>query len=418
MKQKILIHSLVFSPDGVSTAYLYNDIAIGFQKAGYDVVVLTTTPHYNIIAEDLAKQPFRNHLFGLYSTSTFHGIKVYHVYQRKYKHFLLRVLGFIFWHCMSFIIGLCQKNISFIISPSPPLTIGFVSIILAKIKRAKVAYNVQEIYPDFLINLGSIKSRFIIKVLQWLERFIYKHSDAVITIDQLFYNTIKARVIDQSKLFVIPNFVDTSLYTQNNNFAEVLDSKLFPKTASLKVMYAGNIGYAQDWEPLLFAAKSLMGLPIEFFIIGEGVLKDSIQQKINEIGLDNVHLLPYQPRSSMSAVLSYADLHFIFMNPDMDAQGFPSKVYTIMACAKPLVVISGNQTPLYNFLQKKECAFLIDSRETQNACVVLTQLLESHYGDKETLARMGANGEKIVKDHYSKEAVMMKYIALVQTLLS
>lgn len=418
MKRKILIHSLVFSPDGVSTAYLYNDIALGFQKAGYDVVVLTTTPHYNIIREELAKQPFRNHLFGLYGTSTFHGIKVYHVYQRKYKHFLLRVLGFIFWHSMSFILGLCQKNISFILSPSPPLTIGFVSIILAKIKRAKVAYNVQEIYPDFLINLGSVKSSFVIDILQWLERFVYKHSDAVITIDQLFYNTIKARIADQSKLSVIPNFVDTTLYTHKNDFAEVLDRKLFPKTDSLKVMYAGNIGYAQDWEPLLFAAKLLIGLPIDFFIIGEGVLKDSIQQRVNEMRLDNVHLLPYQPRSSMSAVLSYADLHFIFMNPDMDAQGFPSKVYTIMACAKPLVVISGNQTPLYNFLQNKECAFLIDSRESQNTGIVLKQLLETHYRDKETLVRMGANGEKIVRDYFSKEAVMMKYISLVQTLLS
>ena len=56
-KKKILIHSLIFSPDGVSTAYLYNDIALRFQKEGYDVVVLSTTPHYNLVEEQVNKQP-------------------------------------------------------------------------------------------------------------------------------------------------------------------------------------------------------------------------------------------------------------------------------------------------------------------------------------------------------------------------
>ncbi len=49
MSRKILIHSIVFSPDGVSTAYLYNDIALKFANRGYEVVVLTTTPHYNVL---------------------------------------------------------------------------------------------------------------------------------------------------------------------------------------------------------------------------------------------------------------------------------------------------------------------------------------------------------------------------------
>lgn len=56
-KKKLLIHSIVFSPDGVSTAYIYNDIALGFKDVGYEVVVLTTTPHYNILKGALIKQP-------------------------------------------------------------------------------------------------------------------------------------------------------------------------------------------------------------------------------------------------------------------------------------------------------------------------------------------------------------------------
>ena len=64
-KKRILIYSLVFSPDGVSTAYLYNDLVLGFKDKGYDVSVLTSTPHYNPTKESLEKQPLEKKFFGL-----------------------------------------------------------------------------------------------------------------------------------------------------------------------------------------------------------------------------------------------------------------------------------------------------------------------------------------------------------------
>ena len=84
-KKKILIHTIVFSPDGVSTGYLYNDIALGFKNAGYDVVVLSTTPHFNVVLEQLTKQPMKWCVWGLYKRSEFNGIPVYHVPLKKFK---------------------------------------------------------------------------------------------------------------------------------------------------------------------------------------------------------------------------------------------------------------------------------------------------------------------------------------------
>ena len=83
--KSVLIHSIVFSPDGVSTAYLYNDIALGLVENGFDVVVLTTTPHYNLIGSELIKQPITKKLNGIYFESSFNGIKVYHIPLKKYK---------------------------------------------------------------------------------------------------------------------------------------------------------------------------------------------------------------------------------------------------------------------------------------------------------------------------------------------
>ena len=71
MKINILIHSIAFAPDGVSTAYIYNDLAIGFQKANFQVTVLTSTPHYNYTDSFEAKKFY----FGLFYVSNYKGIK-------------------------------------------------------------------------------------------------------------------------------------------------------------------------------------------------------------------------------------------------------------------------------------------------------------------------------------------------------
>jgi len=128
-KKRLLIYSLVFSPDGVSTAYLYNDIALGFQKKNYEVKVLTTTPHYNLIKDSLERQPLKKSFLGLFYTSKFNGIMVYHIPLKKYKNSIIRILSFIYWHFTSLIIGLLLKKPDVILTPSPPLTSGLISIL-------------------------------------------------------------------------------------------------------------------------------------------------------------------------------------------------------------------------------------------------------------------------------------------------
>jgi len=413
--KKILIHSIVFSPDGVSTAYLYNDIALKFKDSGYTVSVLTTTPHYNIVKEELAKQPLFSKLFGLFYTSNYNGIIVKHIPQKKFKSTTLRIVGFVYWHIMSFILGLFEKNVDIILSPSPPLTIGLINIILGKIKKAKVIYNVQEIYPDILINEGGLKSKFATSILKTIERLVYNKSDAVTTIDSVFYKTIQNRFIDSTKLHIIPNFVDTSIYKPVLKRRNKIDYQLFPKSNSLKLMYAGNIGIAQDWETLLKVAKQLKDDNIEFFIIGEGVMKEYLVNEVEKNCLNNIHIIPYQKRELMPDLIAYSDLQFIFITPQTENQGFPSKVYTIMACAKPMIVSSGNDTPIANFLKDKECAYLIAEK---NADKKINQIVKTlKIASKDELQKKGERGFKEIAMNYSKEKVTDMYVNLANSLL-
>lgn len=409
-KKKILIHSLIFSPDGVSTAYLYNDIALAFQKRGFEVVVLSTTPHYNVVEEQLVEQPMKWGVWGLYKKSLFHGIPVYHVPQKKFKSTLLRLIGFVYWHIVSLFVGLTIKNVDVILSPSPPLTIGLLNLWLGILKGAKVVYNVQEIYPDIL----GKKSGLVYNVLSKLEHKVYNSSDAVTTIDQVFHDTIVDRFDDRKKLHIIPNFVDTDLYRTGVS-TEALDKTLFPETDSIKMLYAGNIGFAQDWEPLVRLAEKTRDLNVEYFLIGEGVMKKYVEDKKQELGLDKLHVLPYQPRHLMPAILAYSDVQYIFMTPKMEGMGFPSKVYTIMACGRPLLICSGENTPIVNFLDPVGCAKLVTTHDLEKKTDEMAAWLGST--TREQLRKMGAKGESIIKAQYTKEIVTTQYVVLCESLL-
>ena len=411
--KRVLIHTLIFSPDGVSTAYLYNDIALRLQERGYEVVVLTTTPHFNIVPEQVAQQPMHWKVWGFCKVSKFHGMTVLHVLQKKFKSTLLRLLGFVYWHIVSFFIGLTVRHVDLILSPSPPLTVGWMNLGLAKLKGCKVVYNVQEIYPDIL----KLKGGFVQKFLSWMEHKVYNGSDAVTTIDQVFYDTIVDRFEDKSKLHIIPNFVDTRLYRALSSLQvnSLLDSSLFPQTDSIKLLYAGNIGHAQSWEPLIELADRTRELNVEYIVIGEGAKRGYLVEETERRKLTNLRILPYQPRELMPAILSYSDVSFIFMAPEMDGDGFPSKVYTIMACERPLLVLSGDNTPIINFLKDKGCAKLITEKDFDKKVNEMVEWL--HSVTKEDLSQMGKKGLAEIHAKYTKEKVTDMYVELVSRLV-
>lgn len=408
--KRVLIHTLIFSPDGVSTAYLYNDIALKLQERGYEVLVLTTTPHYNIVPEQVGKQSMKWKVWGFCKVSKFNGMTVLHVPQKKFKSTLLRLVGFVYWHIVSFFIGLTIKHVDLILSPSPPLTVGWMNLGLARFKGCKVIYNVQEIYPDAL----ELDDGLVQKFLRRMERKVYNRSDAVTTIDKVFYDTIAPRFKDQSKLYIIPNFVDTELYHQVE-WEGKLNPNLFPNNDSIKLLYAGNIGVSQSWEPLIELADKTRELNVEYFVIGNGIRREFVEKEVEIRNLTKLHLLQYQPRELMPAILSYSDASFIFMVPDLDSDGFPSKVYTIMACERPMLILSGENTPIINFLQGKGCAKLITEKDFDKKVELMVEWLKTI--TKEELAQMGKNGLLEIKKRYTKDIVTGMYADLVKKLI-
>jgi spore maturation protein CgeB len=96
----------------------------------------------------------------------------------------------------------------------------------------------------------------------------------------------------------------------------------------------------------------------------------------------------------------------------MEQEGFPSKVYTIMACSKPMIVITGENTPLYNFLKPLNCSILISYNRNEEFFNSITELANNE-SKKEKLAQ---NAYDIIKQYYTKEKVVAQYLKLFENL--
>jgi glycosyltransferase involved in cell wall biosynthesis len=128
--------------------------------------------------------------------------------------------------------------------------------------------------------------------------------------------------------------------------------------------------------------------------------------------LTNIRIFHYQSREIIPIINNCADIHFIAINQQMEQEGFPSKVYTIMACAKPLVVVTGQKTPLFNFLQDKNCAELV----TENRNINFTNAIRKLAKNKELRDELGNNGYQVIRANYSKKVVVSKYSNLLNSL--
>ena len=117
----------------------------------------------------------------------------------------------------------------------------------------------------------------------------------------------------------------------------------------------------------------------------------------------------------MPKIIAYSDMQFIFMTPSMDMQGFPSKVYTIMACGKPMLVCSGEGIPIVDFLSPIGCAKIITDRNIPDRTKAASEYLRQV--SKEALSAMGAKGITVIRKEYSSEIVTKRYVELVESVV-
>ena len=104
--------------------------------------------------------------------------------------------------------------------------------------------------------------------------------------------------------------------------------------------------------------------------------------------------------------MNEADIHFISVNSSIEKTGFPSKIFTIMACRKPMIIVVGEETPMAKFFHKTECGIVISDNRNHN---FLEKIIEMK-NNKKLQKDLAMNGYNHVISNYTKDIVVSKFI--------
>jgi colanic acid biosynthesis glycosyl transferase WcaI len=412
---EVLLLSLVFPPDNVSTAQIMGELAVDLGKHGHRVTVISTIPHYNQNLENERDQPLRPKWGKILYQSEYHGITVYHAFMPpKGKNILWRLLAWAFFHIISVIAGLTiVPRSSIIVAPSPPLTIGLCAWVLSILHRAPYIYNVQEIYPDIAIRLGAVRNRWIIDFLYRLEKIIYSKASAVTVIASRMREQLLEKGVSNDKVHIIPNFVDVSDLVpleKTNNF-----SRKHNLYNQFVVSYAGNMGPAQGLEHFIDAANILKDeTGVCFLMMGDGILRESLRQRIEGYNLGNFVFLPYQPYSLMAQAYAASDLCLVSQAIETGFEAVPSKVYRIMACARPVLAVTDQNSDLARLVKEASCGAFILPGSAEG----LAEMVMQAHRNQQKWQKMGMSGREHVVRYYARATVTNQYHELIENIVS
>jgi colanic acid biosynthesis glycosyl transferase WcaI len=409
---RVLVLTLLFPPDGVSTARLMGEVAEDLRRRGHDVTVLTTTPHYNTDVDAQARQPLSRRWGRILQSSTYGGIGVLHVLMpRKGRSRLLRVAAWLWFHAMSTLAGLVALpwRPDVVLTPSPPLTMGVGAWLLAARWGVPFIYNVQEIHPDILVSLGMIRPGLGLRILESIERFVYRRAGAITVVVPSAERRLLEKGVPPDRVRVVPNFVDAESLTPQprpNAFSQAhgLDG-------AFVVTYAGNFGPAQQLGAVIAAARLLADEPgIRVLLVGGGIEWSQVAEEA--AGLRNVQVLPYQPFAMMPAIYGSTDVALVPLAGGAGLQALPSKVYQIMGCGLPLVAIADPSSDLAALIQQAGSGAVASPGSAES----LAETLRAAARDRDRWRAMGRAGRAHVVRHYSREHVAERYDAIVRGL--
>ena len=328
---KILIVSQYFWPEN----FRINDLTLELVQRGHSVTVLTGIPNYpaGTVFEGYRKTP---KAFEYYS-----GARVFRVPMIARGNGAVRL----FLNYLSFVIGAClygpwrlrgqQADVIFVFEPSP-VTVGLPAILLGRIKRAPVVFWALDLWPETLAAIGVLRSPMVLGWVGHLVRFIYERCTLVLGQSRGFLPKIAKYCSDAKKIRYFPSWAEEIF-----NEADLVPAPEVPvQKGVFNVLFAGNIGEAQDLSAVLNAAESLRhNNAIRWLIVGDGRRSDWLHEEVARRGLQsNVLLLGRFSVERMPSFYACADALLVSLKKDpVFSLTIPGKVQSYLMAGVPIL---------------------------------------------------------------------------------
>jgi colanic acid biosynthesis glycosyl transferase WcaI len=401
---KILVASINYYPDHSGIALYSTDLAVYLAEQGHEVSVVTGFPYYpnwRKRAEDQGRL-FRKER---YRETTVHRGYLYVPARVTTARRLIHEATFGVFALFNWLrIGRQDR----IVVLSPPLILGLLGIVFKFLWKSKLIFHIQDFQLDAALSLGMMRANPVVRVLRYLERWIYSRSDLIATISEGMFEHLLKRGLSRDKLGLFYNWIDLREFGRPRTAGKFL-SKFPMFQGKTLVAYAGNIGIKQGLEVILkIAERSAGNSNLHFIIIGDGAYKAKLMEAAHKNPRSNLTFLPFMPTAEYYDMLTDVDIVFVSQKSGCGDIFFPSKMLGIMALAKPVSVVADPASELAKVIEKAGCGLVASPAEDNKMYENILTLARS----KELRKQLGEQGARWVKC-YDRECILTQFMAAI-----
>ena len=404
---KILLITNHFHPE----EFRCNDLAFELARRGHKVSVLTGIPDYPKGRFHQGYDIFRKRV------ERVNGVKVYRslIIPRGDGGKLRLMLNYgssLLAQCWDALwLGLFGRYDYVLVHETSPVMVGIPGVIVSKIRRVPMDFWVLDLWPESLQDAGGINSPMVLGFFSKMTTWIYKHSRKILISSRGFKESICEKGDFEGKLVYFPNWADVALANTDKTNTTDTSSILHLPSDIFKVMFAGNIGEAQDMDSLMAAALELKEeKDIHFCIVGDGRKRPWVEEfvKSNALG-DTVHLLGRHSIEMMPAFFAAADVLLVTLK---DSKIFnrtaPAKIQAYMNAGKPIAAMMNGEGPAV--VAEAQCGYSVAAGDGK----AFAELIKRMKGlGAEELAAMGARGKAYCQENFSFERAVETMEGLV-----
>lgn len=403
---RILILTQYYPPEIGAPQNRLSDLAQRLTRWGHGVTVLTALPNY---PHGVIYDGYRGRFWVEEALENITVLRSW-IYASKNKGFAHRLVNYFSFVCSSVFVGLCKlERHDVVIVESPPLFLGISGFLLGIFKRAKLVFNVSDLWPESAIAMGIVNNKVLIKVSRWLEEFLYRRSSLITGQTQGIVDNIRSRFCSKPVALITNGVnVDSYLRASSENLSTGIRAE-FGFGEKFVIGYAGLHGLAQGLETVILTANLLSGYDkFLFAFVGEGPEKEKLRKMSRELKLINVMFLPLQPATRIPAIVSSFDVAVIPLKRLSIFKGaLPSKMFEAMAAAVPIVVaVDGEARTL---VEKAEAGLTVEPENPRAIADGIQRLYQDEYLRK----NLGLNGQRYVMEHYDREKIARHFERLL-----
>ena len=377
---------------------------------GTEVTVITCAPNF---PKGKVFNAYKNRLW---QSEMMDGIRVIRVwtYITANEGFAKRVLDYVSFMLTGTLAALFVRKVDMVVGTSPQFFTACASWMVAGIKRVPWVFELRDIWPESIKAVGAMQDSLAIRVLEWIELFLYRNASRIVAVTHAFKDTLIRRGIDGSKIDVITNGVDLS------NFSPL------PKDAGLSAElglndcfvagYIGTHGLAHGLETLLDAAQTLQQLPgaenIRIFFLGDGAKKAELVESARTRGLGNVVFVASVPKDQVPRYWSMLDVSIIHLRKtEMFRSVIPSKLFECMGMGIP--VLHGVAGESAAIVQTEQVGEVFESDNAQQLVEALLKLR----ADEARFKSHQANGLLAAK-RYDRKQLATKMLDILRKVIA